>query len=450
MAEGQSNQPTQAEAEAIAKATDLQLGSGEQNDPGTLLGNNSFKNHRHTGLDSPRISYNDLLDLPVDEADVIELEAGEAITAGEVVGITMSYVDLPCSQSSYVYQAIAFQNTNFGTSTILQTGQDGSGFVWIPLVQFDMTTCPSPEYIIKAEMRLTVVGNLSVANQSLDVFTVSWDQSTVTFNTLPASVGLTTLYPDQTSAIVGSTDTETTWDITRLTMGWKTGDLDNYGVRPSGGGGSANWHSDNSATASKKPFLRVYSTQESDGLAYKADISEYATCRCVLGVAQNSVSAGGTVRIKTTGQRQTSSGLNPGSPLFLSTTPGALTDSANNSTRTIRFGRAVTGTEYLIQTEQQDILINKFYTSWNIGGTATRVYAPADAKYALLYLSTTNVNQGKMVYKAMRDLDGYNNYTVSVANNGLPTNWDISWGSNYIEVDSTEASAQLEDCQFYT
>jgi hypothetical protein len=390
-----------------------------------------------------------------DDPSVTSITAGESIAANDIVCIKPSYVDLPVLQDSYTNQQST--GSNYATEDALYSGLI-SGWGRTTFIQFDLTNCPSPEYILRAELRMKVksYNNWNATTQSLRLINASWNEASITWASSPSTLDLG-LGDDISETPPNTLGSIMSWDITRLVQRWKGGDITNYGVSISGQSGSndhGSWHSSEAANEADRPVLRIYTLGASDGLAYKASASDYLTCRTIVGVATAAATAGNPVTIKVVGIASGSS-LTPGAPVFLNTVAGTITQAANNLTRVIRLGRALTSTTWILDIEKQDILINKLASSTAVlGGAQHKIYAPADAKSVLVHLYTGSGSGNNVLFhhRLYREAGAIPQSTIFGPEFDLPANkvWAINWGSNYITIDPANTSAYIQDVIFYT
>lgn len=442
--------------------------------------------HRHTGVDAPKVPFINLDNVPgnyvgaagqsvvvnstetglefttITDSSTKTYTAGEDLADADIVCMKPSSTDTIATHDAYVYQNDA--DTNFGTSTILKTGKDGSGFDYFSFIKWDLSSIPATGNILKAEVILTINAKTGTPpNQSIQrVTSADWDESTITYNNMPTTTDdIATQFGMETSKTAGGVGTTITYDITQLVRHWKAGNKDNYGIRITGSSGSnegVDYESSESAGGdSVKPILRVYSAVASDGKVYKANCNDYTLCRNIVGIAQAAISTDATGSVQITGQVDNLSGQFTGARLFLDNTSGATASSASGLERVISLGKVTSATEAILNIQDHDILIETFYNgvSFDTGGsgsTTLRFYALSDARWVRIYIREDSTNDQYFIVDVYRDNDGIDSITFGDFDTGA-TKWTFTWGANYIDITtpgSSVTTSRITNLAFYT
>lgn len=361
--------------------------------------------------------------------------AGENITNGDVVCVKPSYTDYIASEDTYVYQNAS--GTNYSTEETLKIGQDAGGFVYQTYIKWDLSTFPSAENILKVELIVyenTYTGG--PATIGIERVTSTWTGSTLTYATAPTrSNDLNDSYGSENS-YTASANGSYSIDITQLVRQWKDGAISNYGIYVHGTNGASTrfdiYSSETTSGTSNKPKLRVYTTDTSETGIYKADCSDYMLSRAIVGIAQETKSASANTRVQIGGKvSNVTIGSETGGKLYLRDVAGGITTSTNNLNRVIKLGNIIETNKFLLNIQDQGILIESLYGAITVTGTK-RFYAPKDARYARVYFTQTAGTEQAFYTDVYRDNDGLDSYNFGTKVSGAW--WNFSWGSNYIEV----------------
>lgn len=388
--------------------------------------------------------------------------AGENIASGDIVCIKPTSTDYRATADSYTDQANP--NTNYGTNVRLKTGADGGGNGYNSYLNFTLTSVPVPERILKATLTLTVRQSSFAAPATMEVgrVTGSWAEGTVTWNLNPAtSNDVASNYGHIDAPTLAASPTTLVVDVTNLVRHWKQGtrydgtNETNYGFRirfsSAAAGETIDFESDETDNPGTHPILTIVSTQDSDGKVYKADEDDYALCRSIVGVAQETITSGNAVKIQTHGQvTNISSGSNTGGKVYLGQTAGGILTASNNLVRMIKLGE-ITGTDKIMLAVQQTGVIVEDAMKTTPGATADvrRFYAPEDARYAMVYM-TGGTDESQGYFRVDRPSAGVNAYTFKDYSSGAAHDEFIfTWGANYIEI-NPNFSAYIEGLVFYT
>lgn len=377
---------------------------------------------------------------------------GEAITAGNVVCIKPSYTDFYANHDSYVDSSAP--DDNFGTGTAMYLGQQTR--YYRPFLKFSMTSVPSAENILKAELRLTKYsfsgGGASSRNVNLlRVSSADWDELTITHNNKPDSVNdVGTVYGSQVTAAVTSGSTVVIWDVTHMIRQWKEEAVNNYGFQLDLSfvdGETLSFHTDETGNTADKPTLRIYKADTSDGLIYKASNDDYNLCRSVIGFALDTaaISTSCRVQYQSIASSLSIGGDATGGKLFLDTA-GGYNIATNNMTRMIQVGKVFSNSQTLVWIEDRDIEIESTLTAITKTSSTRRFYAPIDARYALIYVQGTEIYEPEKIIKSFR-CGVSNSFTDSDSYPTASYDIGISWGANYIEI---VPNYTLKKLTFYT
>lgn len=380
--------------------------------------------------------------------DLTTLTAGENITSGNVVCVKPSYSDHIASDDSYVYQGSA--GTNYGTAETLKIGQDGTGNVYESYLKWDMSSLPSAELILKAELivneRVHTGSSTSITVQR--VTGADWAESTITYTNKPSTTNDIDTKLGMQKSYTSSGTGYHTLDITQLVRNWKSGNLNNYGIYMFGSGGASSAYDLDSSETTQgtqyKPVLRIYTTNTSDASAYKASCADYLLSRCVVGVAQESKNTSETLSVQHKG-RCTNLALNSETAgnVYLSTA-GAVVTSSNSLNRVIKLGKILSSNSCLLDIQDKGILIEKLYSPITATGTQ-RFYAPTDARFARVYFYITNSQS--FYVDLYRDNDGLKTFNFGNYIIGTGQWWNFTWGANYIEIYNNQ---EITNIYFYT
>lgn len=399
--------------------------------------------HKHTGVDSPKLDLSSFLGLEtISGSSSIRGVASEEIEKDDIVCLTPDYITVNCTKATYTHSATGgASTTNYGSETILMTGLDAASWAYISLLEFDMDDLPDEDEILKVELYLRATAfQGTIETHNIERNTASWDESTVTANTLPASTNDLESTHFTTETFTPVNGDYTIVDLTQLFKKWKAENLTNYGLRISGGGTAGRyvtWASDDHGTTAYRPFLKVYRRNGyAESTIVKADASDYLTCRALLGIATEDAPAGKTLTLSR-GVVNYSNLSYVGSPLYLSETPGGIVYSPAGLVRAVRLGQILSSTQSFFNFQDKDVLVEKFE---DIDAQASRrIYVSNDVRYAVIYLRyDTSVDEHiRIVFPRSEIADFY-------GFNSTP----ISWGANYLEIGSA-ANYYIKHVYFY-
>ena len=389
--------------------------------------------------------------MDVTSARYIELfTAGEDIAEDDIVCIKPEVTDYyPTSTTygdAYVYNKIGYQDTNYGSETDdMRVGLDADENDYTSFVKFDLGDLPTTGRILKAELKLYV----NIINGSMDYLTISrvsgadWAENTITYNNKPATTDDIDDYGSENSKAL--TTGWITFDVTQFVRHWKGTDINNYGFQISAlGSASSNAILGTREGTVKKPTLRVWSTRTTDGKIYKADVSDYETCRNITGKALATISTDASGKVQTAG-RVYKAGLDGGN-VYLGTIAGGAKESTAGAERVIMLGKCVAATYFMWQPQVTDILIEKANV---VGGNLgiTKFYASNDTRYARIIVGTANQPELYVFIVPRASLEKNDRLIHAVGGDLI---LDVSWGNNYIEFTTFGESFILKDVHFYT
>jgi hypothetical protein len=384
---------------------------------------------------------------------------GENITDGDIVCVKPKTLDpIYASDDSYVSQAAA--DTNYGTETTMLAGYISGvpNKIVSSFVKFDLTTVPAAEYILKAELVLTIYQTIGTVTEVTiqRVSSADWAEGTITYNNQPNKTDdIRTYYGGEVLKTPGGGNTTISFDITQLLRNQKDAAVTNYGywITSNGSSGGQNYiafYTGEHATTAYHPYLRIVTTQESDGLIYKADADDYSLCRSILGVAQETKTTGNACKIQTHGTitNITWGSSAAGAIAYLGSTAGAYVTSTNNATRVIPIARVTGNTTAQLAVERKGVFIEKPVNSLSVDSTAfPRFYAPSDATKMCLYISSYGGSDyGPQSICAIRGSSGNQVEQFRLSDGALVT---ITWNANYVAV-TASASITLGTYYFYT
>ncbi|MFN8484163.1 MAG: DNRLRE domain-containing protein [Anaerolineae bacterium] len=198
-------------------------------------------------------------DAPVTRAP----QAPPVFGAGGAVGaVPRDFGEFTAARDSWIASGLRYQNANYGSSTTLFVGYDGTGpqaerslFAW------DINSLPPGTIVRDSVMRLT----LSTASGSAPMrivarrITSDWGEYSVTWNNVPSYDNAV----DWASPSIGSSSGPYDWDISALVRQWVGADLPNYGViligdeTPTSGIYDRGFWSREAGNSSDRPKLRV-------------------------------------------------------------------------------------------------------------------------------------------------------------------------------------------------
>jgi len=257
-------------------------------------------------------------DLNLTGHDLVAVEAGENLTAGQVVYVPLLNLQiLDADADSYVAQSTP--TTNYGTNTSVVTG--GAGTNYEGYISFDFSNAPSSSEALAAYLMLAWNRNSDSGSGTLRRLTSSWNEGGVTWNTKPTNTSTNEVtLSGAGSSRVGHRTHEC------LTLYGDIQDNTNNGfyLTTSGATGTHNFDSRDHGTAYLHPRFIVWGTHADAGKAYVIDDLSDPTQRLgYMGVVVNTVTSGNTAYIMRSGKVVGLSGLTAGQRYF-STAAGAL------------------------------------------------------------------------------------------------------------------------------
>jgi hypothetical protein len=405
---------------------------------------NEIPYHKHTGIDSPKINESDLISSEdLSAYPFTNLTAGEALSAGDVVCFDTDVVSVYSTKSAYVFQRTGGPSTtNYGSETLLYAGLDTSGFAYVSLIEFDMSSVPAVKDILKAELVLNATGipGGQVTGCSLARVSATWAEGTVTFATKPTVVSdVNSVYLSEESFDVTDGGATITLDVTQIVRHWKDGNVANYGFQVGGGGTAGRYftfHSDDATNSSNRPRLDIYRRIGSTGSrVIKADASEYITSRAI-GVCETAVGAESPARIN-----YALAGIGNasyiGGTFYLSETAGGVVYTPVGLDRVVSLGRVLTSSRSLINIQLNDVLVESYTPNAQAN---RRIYVPDDVRYANIYFFVDAAADEYFVVKADR---------AEAAVSGAANWFKYEWGSNYIDITSS-SNLYIKEVYFYT
>ena len=379
--------------------------------------------------------------------------AGEDLASGDVVCMIPD-IDVTIISTKSTYVNNGSSSTNYGSAEYLHTDQYGAGYNRISLIDFSMTTVPAQEQILKAYIYLTVKTTANLGGVGTLVFnniTSAWDESTVTFNTKPTNdTDYTSTMTLPANPVPG---TAYAVDVTNWLRAVKFGNITNYGLL-TGIINSLNvpsdfqWHSDDQASEALRPYLVVYSTNDTDGKIYKAKTSDYFYCRNIIGVTKEAINTDATGIVTISGISDTLHSGNSGNSLYLSATSGNVVNNLTNAERAIMIGKKISETETLLDIQKLDIPIE---TQEDIPVT-TAIYTLTEARWALMEVDITGGNHPtKMVVRIERGTESINTFTIGVPGAISWSTFTATWSGNSITTSQSGAStATVNKITFFT
>ena len=376
---------------------------------------------------------------------------GENITAGDVVCLKPTYTDYPCTYSTYVDEL--YPTTNYGSNTTLWIGdhhQFTNVYALFSYINFDLSTIPASEYILKAELYLTSDNTYfnDTCQALIGRVTSAWDESTVVYNTKPTHTEDITTY--ETLATFDFTDAAQTKsrDITQFIRSIKAGDVSLANGLIIGStfdgttiaiGGNTRLYlcSNNNATAAYRPYIRIWSVNTSDGKIYKASTSDYTTRRSVIGIAKETKTTAQSCLVQTGGSiTDLSFSSNTGGRFYLGATAGQYLTSLNNTENVICLGQILTNSEAQINIQDQDILIESRIPSTIATGATKKYYVPNGTRYAVIYYKS--VYSSRTMYRTIIAYRGsLGQSTITDGEIGTSTAEEklvVTWGANYFQL----------------
>jgi hypothetical protein len=390
---------------------------------------------------------------------------GESITTGDVVCLkpTTTNWGETAADSDATYISETNPTTNYDGETQIQCGYDNHVPVGQELrgyVNFDLSSLPLPEHILKAELILTIYQKIGTVSEAYlrRVSGASWAEDTLTWNNKPAHTDdVYSAHDSVSTKTLGALDSEVTFDVTQIIRKMKDTYLVSYGFAIQSDGNSASqnyvafYSNHASVTASKRPRLRIVSTAVSDGYIYKADADDYTLCRNIVGFAQSTV-ASGSCGVKPYGNITNISfgSGNIGTKVYLSSTAGGYDLTTTSAARVIGLGVVTASSGALVDIQRQDIFIEKSAATMGTGGQdfPERIYAPIDARYIELEFHVNTVTgASEAVLRVNRE---------SAADNSLNINYtdgtgylSAAWSGNYVTISNSGAYVP-HNYYFYT
>jgi len=377
---------------------------------------------------------------------------GETISTEDVICIKPDFEDFSPSKDTYVDSNLPVQN--FGSDDEMYASRDGGGIQDRHcFIEFDMSSVPSPEFILKAEIILTVKTRTNTPEVGISDPDAAWVEGTITWNTMPATSALE--YGDNTGTfVVGAALSTLAIDITRTVRKWKNGSTNN-GLRISenSGGNSdiSRFYTEDEATSSRRPVLRIYKTNDTDGKIYKADCSDYLLSRSIIGFAEEAGNLDDTKKVQIQGVKDGFSFGTTRGVVYLNNTAGSITEVTNNLERVIGVGDIISASEIQINLQRQNILIEKLGRIIQDTSGTVRVFVPSDARWAKVYMRDNSTAPD--VYRVIdtyRDNDGLDSLIDTYYDGSAVRNITCTWGANYIDITGSTADLDIFNIYFYT
>lgn len=288
----------------------------------------------------------------------ISLTAGEALTIGEAVGLYGELLStsslITATKATYVDQNNA--TTNFDGTNPIQTNSTSNRDA---LLFFPGLGALEPSgtgiTIIKWEVRFTLnITSVPAGSYTItfDDNTGSFNETTVTWNTKPATGGTSSWSPFSTGQHSTGVQTSGWGELTST----EYSNFKTNGVTFSNSSTENFYFSDEDQANPPKIEVR-YTYKIRDGKAYKvkATTAEYANS--FLGIAQATVAAAASVKIRTEGKDSNQSGLSAtfGTTYYLSNTLGAISTSVG--TKTFIVGRNLSTTELQVKYSLNQVVV---------------------------------------------------------------------------------------------
>lgn len=357
-----------------------------------------------------------------DNAFLKSFTCGENISAGNAVCLKNGYDTLIYpSADTYVNENSPTTNHDTATNMILGGVNNKENDIFM---KFSMAGITGAESIIKAELHFRVTAMTGFTWSSVIQYCTSdWSEDgTVTFNNQPTTEAITTKVGNGYNT--GNFDALTDYfiDITELVRVWKTGSLVNYGLKLCGDTGIKNRtiSSKENATVASRPYLRIISSQVSDGYIYKTDSDDYALTRGFVGIATEAKLITESCKVQTLGINNDvicSSGIR----YYLSPTAGAITNSVASQARLARVGLGVASNIMVIENDSSNLFIEKSKTYITAIGETQHLVFPPDAAYALIQYDVSAGGTGEISGVMRIDSAGLiSDYVgvVAIANHG--------------------------------
>ena len=171
------------------------------------------------------------------------------IVFSEDVAATSHSVDLTDLADTYVSEAAP--TVNYGTSIKMVSGYS-AGKNYFAYMKFNVSLIPIGSTITGALMYVDIKSKY-ISNNTIDIITSTWVESTVTWNTKPTSSSNYTV-----NWVIGSTG----WlsvNITSIVSAWYAGTITNYGVRLSSPS-AIDYNEFYSLDSGNLPYIQVHYT----------------------------------------------------------------------------------------------------------------------------------------------------------------------------------------------
>ncbi len=130
-------------------------------------------------------------------------------------------------QDAYTCDCMPNATNPNGGITYLYQGRVGNCYCNY-FIEWDLSLIPSGTVIDSAEMRIfckSITGSAGAGNPVYYAITESWDESTITYNTMPAFT--------DSSSVIADWPLQGSWhviDLTAFVQGWVDGSVENHGV----------------------------------------------------------------------------------------------------------------------------------------------------------------------------------------------------------------------------
>jgi len=391
------------------------------------------------------------------EMNVESFTTGEAITAGDVVCLKSEIKTVYPNENTYTKSTEP--NSNFNTAEVIHCskiyGEAGNCQGWL---EVPTTGVPSSSDILRATLYLYCRQcSGSGDTVTLQRPTETWDYTTLTYNTHPAvasDMGTLRMSQDQISV----TDTGLwSWDITQFFRQYRDANyIEHFGLNLLGGNSETiSFDSSNATTPGNvKPYIEIETLINSDNKIYKADATDYLTSRFIVGIALETKGADETCKVQVLGAVAKDGLGYAGNRFYLSETAGEITRTSDNIARIVYIGSSLTTSKLLLQPQTKDIFIEKnSHYGGNLIISGMRIYAPADASYAVLDIESDNSYPTRRKIRVYKDSDGDKTVVMQENSGGASYIIDLTatWSNNYITLTKNSGVEQrLNSISFYT
>ncbi|MFN8472836.1 MAG: DNRLRE domain-containing protein [Anaerolineae bacterium] len=200
---------------------------------------------------------------PPDPGAAPASQAPPVFGSGGAEGATpRDFGEYTSSKDSWIASGLRYQNANYGSSTTLFVGYDGTGpqaerslFAW------NIDSLPPGTIVRDSAIRLTLASSQGSSSMRIVVrrITSDWGEYSVTWNNPPSYDNGT----DWASPSIGTSPGTYDWDVSALVRQWVGADLPNYGVimigdeTPTSGINDRGFWSREAGNSSDRPKLRM-------------------------------------------------------------------------------------------------------------------------------------------------------------------------------------------------